>query len=86
MTGYLNLPRFCTAAFLCNRKLRSYYTKTLRGDAHCGVQCRCRKRPPQAQECALAHSLLLEYACGDRLKSVKSPFEIVKNSEKIVKI
>ncbi len=25
--------------FLCNRKLRSYYTKTLRGDAHCGVQC-----------------------------------------------
>lgn len=28
----------------------------------------------------------IEYACGDRLKSVKSPFEIVKNSEKIVKI
>ena len=25
-------------------------------DAHCGVQCICRKRPPQAQECAKAHS------------------------------
>ena len=43
--------------YLCNRKLRIYYTNTLRGDAHCGVQCRCRKRPPQAQECAKAHSL-----------------------------
>ena len=31
--------------------------KTLREDAHCGVQGGCRKRPPQAQECAEAHSL-----------------------------
>ena len=26
------------------------YLKTLRGDAHCGAQGRCRKRPPQARE------------------------------------
>ena len=26
--------------------------KTLREDAHCGVYGRCRKRPPQARECA----------------------------------
>ena len=31
--------------------------KTLREDAHCGVQGRCRERPPQAQECAKAHAL-----------------------------
>ena len=30
--------------------------KTLREDAHCGVQGVCRKRPPQAPECAKAHS------------------------------
>ena len=61
--GYLHewkpYGRSDRAAFLCNRKIRSYYTKTLRGDAHCGVQCRCRKRPPQAQECTKAHSLFL---------------------------
>ena len=33
------------------------YKKRSAKDAHCGVQCRCRKRPPQAQECAEAHSL-----------------------------
>ena len=40
--------------------LQNYFPvnkKTLRGDAHCGVQSRCRKRPPQARECALPHSL-----------------------------
>ena len=51
---------FIPALFLCNRKLRSYYIKTLREDAHCGVQCRCRKRPPQAQECAKAHSMFMK--------------------------
>lgn len=31
-------------------------------DAHCGVKCICRKRPPQAQECAKAHSLFRYFA------------------------
>ena len=34
--------------------------KTLCEDAHCGVQCKCRKRPPQARECAKAHSFMME--------------------------
>ena len=33
------------------------YKKRSAQDAHCGVQGRCRKRPPQAQEGAKAHSL-----------------------------
>ena len=37
------------------------YKKRSAQDAHCGVQGRCRKRPPQAQECAEAHSLLTLY-------------------------
>ena len=32
--------------------------KMPREDAHCGVKGRCRKRPPQARECAKAHSFL----------------------------
>ena len=47
--------------FLLYRKLLSCKAKTLREDAHCDVQCRCRKRPPQARECALAHSLFLQF-------------------------
>ena len=39
-------------SFLFYRK-----AKTLREDAHCDVQCKCRKRPPQARECAKTHSL-----------------------------
>ena len=44
--------------FQFHRKVRPVKLKTLREDAHCGVQCRCRKRPPQARECAKTHSLL----------------------------
>lgn len=35
--------------------------KTLRRDAHCGVQSRCRKRPPLARECVLTHSITEKY-------------------------
>ena len=35
---------FIPALFLCNRKLRSYYTKTLREDAHCGDVASDRRR------------------------------------------
>ena len=60
----IGVPAHRAGILSCNRKLRSYYMKTLRGDAHCGVRCRCRKRPPQAQECAKAHSLFCEMYRG----------------------
>ena len=57
-------------SFLCNRKLRSYYIKTLSVDAHCGVQCRCRKRPPRARECAKAHSLFFYGGFAEYVRTV----------------
>ena len=39
--------------FCVSRKLCFYYTKTIRGDAHCVVQCRCRK-----QACKDAHCVV----------------------------
>ena len=52
--------RICAVVLFCIiGNCISYYTKSLRQDAHCGVYWRCRKRPPQALECAQAHSLFL---------------------------
>ena len=45
--------------FICLESSFLTYKKRSARDAHCGVQGRCRKRPPQAQECAEAHSLFL---------------------------
>ena len=44
------------------------YKKRSAQDAHCGVQGRCRKRPPQAQECAEAHSLF--YTLGKSFPNI----------------
>ena len=52
------------------------YKKRSAKDAHCGVQCRCRKRPPQAQECA-RHIL-----CSRNNKDVNSNKEKVDNRKR----
>ena len=44
------------AKFFTLQEIASCKVKALREDAHCGVRGRCCKRPPQAQECAKAHS------------------------------
>ena len=61
----LHSPFFC----ILGKSFPNIQKRSAR-DAHCGVQGRCRKRPPQAPECAKAHSLLLyvqSQAIKDRL-------------------
>ena len=48
-----------TAVFLCNRKLRSYYTKTLRGDAHLAVRYIMPCIPLGRASVRQAHTLFL---------------------------
>ena len=57
-------------------KATAPYKKRSAKDAHCGVQCRCRKRPPQAQECA-RHIL-----CSRNNKDVNSNKEKVDNRKR----
>ena len=54
--------------FFDSRKLSFLESKSLRQDAHFGVQRRCRKRPPKARESAKTDSFLvyriLDYNVG----------------------
>ena len=51
--------KFSSLFFIYQENPFLIYKKRSDQDAHCGVQGRCRKRPPQAQECAEAHSLFM---------------------------